>query len=348
MKTRQIKVGGVAVGGGAPVSVQSMTNTKTEDFGATLAQIKRLEAAGCDIVRVAVPTKQAAANIGLLKQHTGIPIVADIHFDYRLAVLAAEAGADKIRINPGNIGGEDNVKTVAEACKRHGIPIRIGINGGSLEKSLLAKYGGITARAMVESAVTQAKMLERFGMSDICISLKASSVCTTVEANRIAAGETDYPLHIGVTEAGAGRDAVIKSAAGIGSLLLDKIGDTIRFSLTEEPEEEAAAGVALLRVLGLRKDTVEIISCPTCGRTQIDLFSLLRDVKQGLEGCRRPVKVAVMGCPVNGPGEAADADYGIAGGKDYGILFRHGRTVAKLPFGELSAALCKMVLEDDC
>ena len=346
MATRRINVGTVPVGGGAPVSIQSMTNTKTQDVPATVEQIRRLEQAGCDIVRVAVPDIEAANSIRAIKDAVRLPVVADIHFDYRLALAAAEAGADKIRINPGNIGGEKNVRAVADACRAAGIPIRIGINGGSLEKPLLAKYGGVTADAMVESAAAQAGMLERFGFSDICISLKASDVRTTVAANRLAAARMDYPIHIGLTEAGAGDSALMKAASAVGALLIDGIGDTVRISLTDDPVREVETARRLLRVLGLRGG-VNIIACPTCGRTQIDLMGLYRQVEEGLSGLDRDVTVAVMGCAVNGPGEAAEADYGVAGGTDWGILFKKGREVARLPESELARALIALVSEDE-
>ena len=345
MATRRINVGSVPVGGGAPVSIQSMTNTRTEDVHATVEQIKRLEKAGCDIVRVAVPTMEAAGAIRAVKDAVSVPVVADIHFDYRLAVAAAEAGADKIRINPGNIGGEKNVRAVADACRAAGVPIRIGINGGSLEKPLLAKYGGVTPEAMVESARAQAAMLERFGFENICISLKASDVRTTVAANRLAAATADYPLHIGLTEAGAGDSALMKASAAVGALLIDGIGDTLRVSLTDDPVKEVETARKLLRVLGLRGG-VNIVACPTCGRTQIDLFSLYREVEAGLAGLDRDVTVAVMGCAVNGPGEAAEADYGVAGGREWGILFKKGREIARLPESELARALIALVSED--
>ncbi len=345
MATRRINVGGVAVGGGAPMSIQSMTNTKTECLEDTVEQIKRLEAAGCDIVRVAVPSSEAASNIAAIKSRVSVPVVADIHFDYRLALAAAEAGADKIRINPGNIGPEKNVRAVADACRAAGIPIRIGINGGSLEKKLLAKYGGVTPEALVESARTQAEMLERFGFYDICISIKASDVRTTVAANRLAAETTDYPLHIGLTEAGAGDTALMKASSAVGALLLDGIGDTVRISLTDDPVKEVETAKKLLRVLGLRGG-VNIVACPTCGRTQIDLMGLYHQVESGLAGVERDVTVAVMGCAVNGPGEASEADYGVAGGTDWGILFKKGREVARLPESELAQALIALVTED--
>ncbi|MBQ6540181.1 MAG: flavodoxin-dependent (E)-4-hydroxy-3-methylbut-2-enyl-diphosphate synthase [Oscillospiraceae bacterium] len=341
---KKINVGGVPMGGGAPVTVQSMTNTKTEDPVSTVRQIKTLEAAGCDIVRVAVPNMDAAKAIGRIKEEISIPLVADIHFDYRLAVEAAAAGADKIRINPGNIGGEEKVKAVVKACRERGLPIRIGVNGGSLEKELLGKYG-LTPRAMVESAMGHVRLLNRFDFDDICISVKSSDVKLTVEAYRLLSEETDYPLHIGVTEAGSEYMGVIKNSIGIGALLLDGIGDTIRVSLTAPPEKEVKAGVAMLRALGLRRG-VRIVSCPTCGRTNIDLFTIAKQVEERLEGCERDITVAVMGCAVNGPGEASHADFGIAGGNNEGILFMKGRIVRKVPMERLTDELIGLIEEN--
>lgn len=339
-------MGGVLIGGGAKVTIQSMTTTKTENIAATTEQIKKLADAGCDIVRVAVPNKEAARAFEKIKEVSSIPVVADIHFDYRLAVMAAEAGADKIRINPGNIGGRDNVKAVVDACIKRSIPIRIGINSGSLEKSILSKYGGVTPDAMLESALGHVRLLNSFDFDDICISLKSSDVRSTVEANIYARENTDYPLHIGVTEAGGGETAVIKSSVGIGSLLLRGIGDTIRVSLTGDPVREVSAGIEILRAAGLRSEGVEIISCPTCGRTDIDLEGLLSDVKERLKDCKKNIKVAVMGCEVNGPGEASAADYGIAGGVNYGILFKKGKLIAKVPACEMADALYRLIIED--
>jgi (E)-4-hydroxy-3-methylbut-2-enyl-diphosphate synthase len=344
--TQQIKVGGVAIGGGAPVTIQSMTNTKTQDAAATVAQIKALAAAGCQIVRLAVPDMAAAEAIEKIRAESPIPIVADIHFDHRLAVAAAERGADKIRINPGNVGGAENVKKVVEACRARHIPIRIGVNGGSLEKPLLQKYGGATAEAMLESALGHARLLEQEDFHDICISLKASDVPTTVRAYRLAAQSTDYPLHIGVTEAGGGDAALIKSAAGLGALLIDGIGDTMRVSLTGDPVREIAAAREILRAAGLRHEGVEIISCPTCGRTEIDLEKIAAGVAEALKDCRRDIRVAVMGCVVNGPGEARSADYGLAGGRGCGVLFRRGETVGKVSEDEMISALVRMINED--
>lgn len=346
MAKKSIKVGALTVGGGAPVTVQSMTNTSTADIAATREQIARLEEAGCDIVRVAVPDMDAARAIGALKETARIPIVADIHFDYKLAIEAAAAGADKIRLNPGNIGGEDRVAAVVRACRERSVPIRIGVNGGSLEKEILARHGGVTPEALVESALGHARLLNKFDFDDICLSVKASDVPTTVAAYRLLAERTDYPLHLGITEAGTEYMGIIKSAAGIGALLLDGIGDTIRVSLTAEPEREVKAGIALLRALGLRRTGAEVISCPTCGRTQIDLIAIAREVEKRLEGYPRPITVAVMGCAVNGPGEAARADYGIAGGRGEGVLFKGGRVLRKVPMDNLVDALMDLIHND--
>jgi len=332
-KTRQINIGGTLVGGNAPITVQSMTNTDTHDVSATLEQIRRLEAAGCDIVRLAVPDIEAASTFGELKAAgVKIPLVADIHFDYRIALECVKYGADKIRINPGNIGEKSRVKAVAKACGNAGIPIRIGVNSGSVEKRLLEKYGGPTAEALCESAYEQAMMLEEFGFRDILISIKASNVSGTVEANRMLAQRCDYPLHIGVTEAGTRHMGVIKSAAGIGSLLLDGIGDTLRVSLTDDPVHEVTEGIAILKAVGLRKDGIELVSCPTCGRTKIDLISLVDEFERKTASLKiaKPIKVALMGCVVNGPGEAREADIGIAGGRGEAVLIKHGEIVRKL------------------
>ncbi|SMC37089.1 4-hydroxy-3-methylbut-2-en-1-yl diphosphate synthase [Papillibacter cinnamivorans DSM 12816] len=329
--TKRIIVGGVPIGGGAPVSIQSMTNTRTSDVSATVEQIRRLAAAGCHIVRLAVPDAASAEVIGEIKRQVSVPLVADIHFDYRLALMAAERGIDKIRINPGNIGGEDRVRQVAEACKSRGIPIRIGINGGSLEKSLLTKYGGLTAEAMVESAMGHIGLLNRYGFDDICVSLKASSVPLTVEACRLMAEKTDYPLHLGVTEAGTEYMGTVKSAVGIGSLLLLGIGDTIRVSLTADPVREVYAARAILKAAGRLREGAEIISCPTCGRTRIDLIGLAGEVERRLADYKGNITVAVMGCAVNGPGEASAADVGIAGGDGVGLIFRRGEILRKVP-----------------
>ena len=297
-------------------------------------------------MRLAVPHPKAAAALREIADSSPVPLVADIHFDYRLALTAAESGMAAIRINPGNIGGKENVRKVAEACRANGLPIRIGINGGSLEKSLLEKYGGVTPEAMVESALGHVRLLNEFGFDEICLSLKCSDVAGTVAANRLAAERTDYPLHIGVTETGGGEQAVIKSAAGIGALLLEGIGDTLRVSLTGDPVREPEVGLRILRAVGLRRDEPDLIACPTCGRTEIDLPALYAEVKDRLKDVRRPLKVAVMGCVVNGPGEAAGADYGVAGGRDYGILFRKGERVGKYPADQLADRLLALIRGD--
>ena len=341
--TRQIHVGNVAVGGGAPVSIQSMTNTRTDDVAATVRQIKALEVAGCDIVRVAVPDEAAARAIPAIKAQIHIPLVVDIHFDYRLALLCVEGGVDKVRINPGNIGGMDRVKQVADACKEKGIPIRIGVNGGSLEKTLLEKYGGVTPEALVESALGHAALLEQCDFHDICVSLKSSSVPVTMAAYKMMAERSDYPLHLGVTEAGTPHMGVLKSAVGIGGLLAQGIGDTIRVTLTADPVEEIAAAKDILKAAGLRKEGPDLIACPTCGRTRIDLISMAQEVERRLAQVDKPITVAVMGCVVNGPGEASAADVGIAGGDGKGILFRKGRVVATLPQEELIDGLFRLI-----
>ncbi len=341
--TRQIDVGGVLVGGGAPVSIQSMTNTPTHDVEATLRQIRMLSAAGCDIVRVAVPDMRAAKAVGALKAGSPVPLVADIHFDHRLALEAAAQGIDKIRINPGNIGAPERVAEVACACKERGIPIRVGVNGGSLEKELLAKYGGPTPEAMVDSALGQIKSLERYGFHDICVSLKTSNVSTTMRAYRLMAERYDYPLHLGVTEAGTPELGELKSAAGIGGLLALGIGDTIRVTLTADPVEEVIAARKLLKAIGLRREGPELIACPTCGRTKIDLIPMARQVEELLKDVDKPITVAVMGCVVNGPGEASHADVGIAGGCGEGVLFKHGQIVSKVPEDRLVPELMKLI-----
>lgn len=341
--TRQILVGGIPVGGGAPVSIQSMCSTKTDDISATVDQILRLEEAGCEIVRIAVPDLAAARAVGRIKSRIHIPLVADIHFDYKLALECAVQGVDKIRINPGNIGGEDRVKAVADACRAGKIPIRIGVNGGSLEKILLKKHGGFTAEALAESALGHAALLEKYDFTDICISVKCSSVPVTIGAYRLLSQRCSYPLHLGVTEAGTPAMGVIKSAMGIGGLLCLGIGDTLRVTLTADPVEEIYAAKKILRAAGLRRDGPEIISCPTCGRTNIDLIPLAEEVERRLAGCTRPITVAVMGCAVNGPGEAAAADVGIAGGKGEGLLFRKGRILRKVPQEGLVDALMEEI-----
>ena len=328
--TRRIQVGAVPVGGGAAVSIQSMCNTPTEDVNATVRQIQRLEQAGCEIVRVAVPTEEAARAIPSIKAAIHIPLVADIHFDYRLAIRAAENGAAKIRINPGNIGGEDRVRAVVEACGARSIPIRIGVNGGSLEPRLLEKYGHPTPEALVESAFGHIALLEKYDFHDICVSMKSSSVPLMIEAYRLFSERSDYPLHVGVTETGTERMGTIKSAMGIGALLCQGIGDTMRVSLTADPVQEVLTAKDILKAAGLRRDGVNIIACPTCGRTRIDLIRLANEVEQALSDCQKPITVAVMGCVVNGPGEAREADIGIAGGKGEAVLFIHGKPVKKL------------------
>jgi (E)-4-hydroxy-3-methylbut-2-enyl-diphosphate synthase len=344
--TKQIRVGAVLVGGGAPVTVQSMANTRTSDVPSTVAQIKRLEAAGCDIVRVAVPDMDAARAVAEIKAQISIPLVADIHFDHRLALTAIDAGVDKIRINPGNIGGEDNVRAVAAACRRRGIPIRIGVNGGSLERDLLHTYGGLTKEALVESALRHIRLLEKVDFEDICISVKTSDTALTIDAYRLLSETVDYPLHLGVTEAGTEYMGLVKSAVGIGTLLSEGIGDTIRVSLTAPPEREIKAGIAILKSLGLRRSGAELISCPTCGRTRIDLIPIAEAVEQRLEAMNRDITVAVMGCVVNGPGEARRADYGIAGGDGEGVLFRKGEVVKKVPMDRLVDELFALIEAD--
>lgn len=344
--TRKISVGGVDIGGGAAVSVQSMCNTKTWDVEATVAQIKAMKAAGCDIVRIAVPDMAAARAISDIKEGVDMPLVADIHFDYRLALEAAACGIDKIRINPGNIGGEENVKAVADACRRRGIPIRIGVNAGSLEQRLLEKYGHPCPEAMVESAAGHAALLEKFGFYDICLSLKASSVPLTIAAYRMAAERFEYPLHLGVTETGTEWNGTIQSAVGIGTLLSEGIGNTVRVSLTADPVREVSTGIAILKAAGVRKGGVRFVSCPTCGRTEIDLISLANKVEGLVRGLDRDITVAVMGCVVNGPGEAREADYGIAGGKNKGILFKKGQVLGTYPYDELCDALMQLIEKD--
>ena len=344
MKRRESKtiyVRGVPVGGGNPIAVQSMTNTHTEDVEATLAQIRRLELAGCQIVRLAVPNRLAAQVLPDIRRGTDMPLVADIHFDYTLALAAVEAGFDKIRINPGNIGSSERVRLVADACRDHGVPIRVGVNSGSVEKPLLEKYG-LCARSLCESALGHVKLLEDCGFEDICISVKASDPALMVETNRLLAQSCPYPMHIGVTEAGTYQRGVLKSAAGIGSLLLDGIGDTIRVSLTDDPEEEVRVGTELLRALGLRSG-VQFISCPTCGRTEYDMIPIARQVEDRLRDKPWNITVAVMGCVVNGPGEASHADYGIAGGKGEGVLFKHGVSVGRVKAEALADALVELI-----
>ena len=341
--TRQIQVGSVPIGGGAPVSIQSMCNTKTTDVEGSLSQIKALYTAGCEIVRLTVPTPEAAEAFGQIAARSPLPLVADIHFDYRCAIAAAEHGAAKIRINPGNIGGEDRVKAVVDCCKAHHIPIRVGVNGGSLEKELLEKYGHPTPEALVESAFGHIRLLEKYGFYDTCVSMKSSNVPLMMAAYRLFASRSDYPLHVGVTETGTEYMGTVKSAMGIGGLLCLGIGDTIRVSLTADPVKEVTAAKAILKAAGLRQDGVNIVACPTCGRTQIDLIGLANRVEEALKDCKKPITVAVMGCVVNGPGEAREADVGVAGGDGCGVLFVKGELKEKLPYDELLPALLRYV-----
>lgn len=343
--TRQIHVGGIPIGGGAPVTIQSMTNTRTDDVESTLSQIRSLAAAGCQIVRVAVPDRAAARAVAKIKEASPLPVVVDIHFDYKLALEAIAAGADKVRINPGNIGGEDRVKAVADACRLRGIPIRIGVNGGSLEKGLLAKYGGVCPEAMVESAFGHIRLLNKFDFDDICVSLKSSSVPMTMRAYQLMREKSNYPLHIGVTEAGTVRMGTLKSAVGIGGLLALGIGDTMRVSLSADPVEEVYAARDILKAAGVRREGAELVSCPTCGRTRIDLIGLATQVEERLKGVDKPITVAVMGCAVNGPGEASAADCGIAGGIGEGLLFRKGEIVKKVPQDRLVDELFALIEE---
>lgn len=338
-QTKQIQIGSVKIGGGAPITVQSMTNTKTQDAKATIAQIKRLEEAGCDLVRVAVPDMEAAEAIKEIKAGIGIPLIADIHFDYRLALAAIRNGVDALRINPGNIGDRSRVVAVVEAAKERQLPIRIGVNAGSLDKTLLAKYGGVTAEAMVESAMEHIHILENENFADIKISLKAHDVPLTLAAYRLMSETVDYPLHLGVTEAGTIQSGVIKSAVGIGAMLAEGIGDTFRISLTGDPVEEVRVGNEILKSLGLREYGPTLVSCPTCGRCCVDLPAIAMQVEKRLATVEKPIHVAVMGCVVNGPGEAREADLGIAGGKGEGLLFRKGEILRKVPEDKLVEAL---------
>ncbi len=341
--TKQLMVGKVPVGGGAPVSIQSMCNTKTDDVAATVAQIKKLEAAGCEIIRVAIPDQAAAEAVDKIKEQISIPLIADIHFNYKFALTCAERGIDAIRINPGNIGGGEKVKAVADACRLRGIPIRVGVNGGSLEKELRAKHGGVTAGALVESALGQARLLNRFDFDDICFSVKCSDVPLTMAAYLALSKQTDYPLHLGVTEAGTPSMGLVKSAMGIGGLLCLGVGDTIRVTLTADPVEEIYAAKKILKAAGLRKTGVNLIACPTCGRTRIDLIPIAEEVERRLADCEKNITVAVMGCAVNGPGEASAADIGIAGGKGEGLLFRKGEILYKVPQERLVDALMEEI-----
>ena len=341
--SKQLQVGNVLLGGGAPVAIQSMCNTRTDDVAATVAQIRALEDAGCEIIRVAVPDMVAAAAIGEIKKNIRIPLVADIHFDYKLALRCAEEGIDKIRINPGNIGSHDRVRAVADACRERNIPIRIGVNGGSLEKELLAKYGGVTPQALVESAMGHVHLLNECNFDDICISVKCSRVDVNMQAYRMLAEQTDYPLHLGVTEAGTPSMGVIKSAIGIGGLLCLGIGDTLRVSLTADPVEEIYAARKILAAAGVRQTGPNLISCPTCGRTKYEMIPIANEVERRLQSCTKPITVAVMGCVVNGPGEAAAADVGIAGGQGEGLVFRKGEILYKVPQEKLVDALMEEI-----
>ncbi len=341
--TKKVKVGDIYIGGGAPVSVQSMLCAKAHDIKGNVEQALRLEKAGCDIVRVTVPDKEAIKTVEALKNAIKIPLVADIHFDYRLAIESVAAGVDKVRINPGNIGGDANVKAVADACKAAGVPIRIGVNSGSLEKEILAKYGGVTPEAMVESGLYHISLLEKFDFDDIVLSLKSSDTLKMHKAYELAAEKCRYPLHLGVTEAGTENMGVIKSAAGIGGLLLRGIGNTIRISLTDDPVKEVEAGIKLLKAIGIRNDGIKFVSCPTCGRTQIDLIKIAADAEKRLANVNKNITVAIMGCVVNGPGEASAADIGIAGGKGCGVLFKKGQIICKLPEEKLLDALIEEI-----
>lgn len=345
--SRVVKVGNLLIGGENPIVIQSMTNTTTSDVEATVNQIKKLEAAGCQMVRMTINNEEAAKAIGEIKKRVDVPLCADIHFDYKLALLAIENGIDKLRINPGNIGSDENIKAVVEKAKEKNIPIRIGVNSGSIEKHILEKYGKPTADGMVESAMYHINLLEKNGFNDIVVSLKASNVKMMVEAYRKISKLVDYPLHLGVTEAGTAFQGTVKSAIGIGALLVDGIGDTIRVSLTEDPVEEIKVAKEILKVLGLIEAGVEIVSCPTCGRTEIDLIRLAKKVEKEFENENRKIKIAVMGCVVNGPGEAREADYGVAGGKGVGVLFKKGQIVKKVDESEILIELKKLIMEDE-
>ena len=344
MKTKTVKIGSKVIGGGNPILIQSMTNTKTEDIAATVAQINKLAAAGCDIIRCAVPTMEAAEALTEIKKQVEIPVVADIHFDYRLAIAAIEHGADKIRINPGNIGSRERVQAVVDAAKERQIPIRVGVNSGSLEKDLVEKYHGVTAEGIVESALDKVKMIEDMGYDNLVISIKSSDVMMCVKAHELIAEKTDHPLHVGITEAGTIISGNIKSAIGLGLILHQGIGDTIRVSLTGDPLEEIKSAKLILKTLGLRKGGIEVVSCPTCGRTRIDLIGLANQVENMVADIPLDIKVAVMGCVVNGPGEAADADIGIAGGDGCAVLFRRGKVIRKIPEDKITEELVAEVL----
>lgn len=344
MKTKVVHIGGKAIGGGNPVLIQSMTNTRTEDVAATVEQIHRLEKAGCEIIRCTVPTMEAALALREIKKQISIPLVADIHFDYKMAVAAIENGADKIRINPGNIGGRDKVAEVVKAAREGNIPIRVGVNSGSLEKELVEKYGGVTAEGIVESALDKVGMIEELGYDNLVISIKSSDVMMCVRAHEILAGQTNYPLHVGITESGTLLSGNIKSGIGLGIILYQGIGDTIRVSLTGDPVEEVKSAKLILRTLGLRKGGIEVVSCPTCGRTKIDLIGLANQVERMVADIPLDIKVAVMGCAVNGPGEAKEADIGIAGGIGEGLLIKKGEIIKKVPEEQLLSALREELL----
>ncbi len=341
--SRKVRVGNIFIGGGERISVQSMLNKPASDIEASVKQAVELEKAGCEIIRAAVPDKEAVKLIEKLKENVSVPVVADIHFDYRLALGSLDAGVDKIRINPGNIGSEQRVKEVAKACLQKQVPIRIGVNSGSLEKEILAKYGAPTAEALVESALHHASLLEKFDFNDIVISIKSSNVRTMVKAYELIAEKCDYPLHLGVTEAGTHNMALIKSSIGIGSLLLKGIGDTIRVSMTDDPVKEVDAGFDILKAAGIKTDCPDLVACPTCGRTKINLISLATEVENRLRGCAKPIKVAVMGCAVNGPGEAREADIGIAGGDGCALIFKKGEIICKVPENEAIDRLMKEI-----
>lgn len=341
--TRTVKAGNVEIGSGSKITVQSMLNVLAHDIEGNVAQAVELEKAGCEIVRLTVPDIEAVKTLYAVKNAVKIPVVADIHFDYKCALESVAAGVDKIRINPGNIGSDDRIKAVADACRQKNIPIRIGVNSGSLEKDLLKKYGHVTPEALCESALRHASLLEKFDFNDIVISIKSSDVPTMVAAYRLVAQQCDYPLHLGVTEAGTRHMGMLKSAAGIGALLLDGIGDTIRVSLTADPVSEVAAGFDILKAVGIKKDCPQIVSCPTCGRTKIDLISLAEKVEKELTNVHKPIKVAVMGCAVNGPGEAKEADIGVAGGDGYGLIFKHGEILKKVPENKIVEELLKEI-----
>lgn len=345
--SRVVKVGDILIGGGNPIIIQSMTNTVTSNVEATVEQINKLEKAGCQMVRMTINNKEAAKAITEIKKRVNLPLCADIHFDYKLALLAMENGIDKLRINPGNIGSDDKIKIVVQMAKEKGIPIRIGVNSGSIEKHILEKYGNPTADGMVESAIYHINLLEKNGFNDIVVSLKASNVKMMVEAYRKISKLVDYPLHLGVTEAGTAFQGTVKSAIGIGNLLVDGIGDTIRVSLTEDPVEEIKVAKEILKVLGLIEAGVEIVSCPTCGRTEIDLIGLAKRVEKEFENEKRKLKIAVMGCVVNGPGEAKEADYGVAGGKGVGVIFKKGKIVKKVEESEILIELKKLIMEEE-